>query len=240
MASLDTNRGRKRAREARAAFRLDPDAPLPCLLSVIEEQARLPVVVTGGLPDRVAGACFRRDGGAVLWVNGRQWQPRQRFTLAHELGHVCCGHDGALPVETFETLDGRPTNPREVQANAFAAEFLVPRSGMERLIDAEPTLDHVVIIAAHYGVSSIVVVYRIGELGLASPRRAQQLVREVEDGLHRDRFETLGLEPLQDRLGTLGALPYISPSLAGTLLGAALGGDAAVDAGVAGAIERLL
>src|SRR5215218_856798 len=64
MAGVDVNRGAKRAREARAALGLDPAAPLACLLSVVEEDARLPVVVCA-MPDGVAGACFRTDTGAV-------------------------------------------------------------------------------------------------------------------------------------------------------------------------------
>src|SRR4051794_14167342 len=127
MASIDTNRGAKRAREARRALGLPADAPLPCLLSVVEERAGQPVIVAA-LPTHVAGACYRSGDSAVLWVNGGQGLGRQRFTLAHELAHAWCAHDGAAGVDTVETLSGRTTNPYEIQANAFAAEFLVPRA----------------------------------------------------------------------------------------------------------------
>src|SRR4051794_28357464 len=99
MAGIDANRGAKRAREARAHLGLARDEPLRCLLSSVEQRARLPVVVAA-LPSDVAGACFRSDS-AVLWVNGAQAAVRRRFTLAHELGHVWCEHDGALEVDTF-------------------------------------------------------------------------------------------------------------------------------------------
>jgi Zn-dependent peptidase ImmA (M78 family) len=240
MPGIHSNRGAKRAREARAALGLDPAAPLRCLLTVVEQRAGLPVVVSGALPEDVAGACYRDDAGAVLWVNGRQWAPRQRFTLAHELGHAWCRHDGELEVDTFATLNGITTNPLEIQANAFAAEFLVPREGMDEIIEGAPTLDEVAIIAAHYGVSAIVVVYRIKQLALASEERSQKLLDEIEDRLHLEAVSRLGLRPLQDRLGSLGRLPYLSPALEGTHLAAALRGEAAVDARTAGAIERLL
>jgi Zn-dependent peptidase ImmA (M78 family) len=236
---LNYNRGAKRAREARAVLGLDPAAPLACLLSVVEEQACLPVVVAR-LPEDVAGACFREGDGAVLWVNGAQWRPRQRFTLAHELGHVRCGHDGTLEVDTVATIGGGTTNPYEIQANAFAAEFLLPRVGMEDIIEDEPTLDEVVVIAAHFGVSAIVVLYRLKQLRLASDVRVEQLRDEIDEGLHHAAMERLGLEPLADRLGSITHLPYLSPALEGTHLEAALRGDAAVGPDVAGAIDRLL
>jgi Zn-dependent peptidase ImmA (M78 family) len=239
MASIDSNRGAKRAREARAALGLDPAAPLRCLLTVVEERAGFPVVVTA-LPDDVAGACYRDAGGAVLWVNGSQFRPRQRFTLAHELGHAWCRHDGKLELDTFETLNGRTSSPFEVQANAFAAEFLLPRSGMEDVVAGEPTLEEVVVISAHYGVSAVMVVYRLKQLRLASDRRIEQLHAEADEGLHHDVFRRLGLTPLSDRLGAIDHLPYLSPALDGTSLGAALRGDAAVDQSVAGGIVRLL
>ena len=234
---MDVNRGAKRAREARAALDLDPGSPVECLLSVVE--ARYPVAVAA-LPEGVAGACYRTDDGAVLWVNGEQAVRRQRFTLAHELGHAWCRHDGTLEPDTVATLSGRTSNPYEIQANAFAAEFLVPRAGMQEQVTHEPTLDDVVTIATSYGVSAIVVVYRFKQLKLASPARIVRLQKEVEDGHHAELFDHLGLESLEDRLARIDQLPYLSPSLGGTLLEAARNGDAAVDHATAGAIERLL
>ena len=95
MAGLDSNRGAKRAREARAALGLEAGA-LPCLLRTVEAAGY--AVVVAALPDGVAGACL--PGGAVLWVNGTHSLPRQRFTLAHELGHAWCRHDGSAASRT--------------------------------------------------------------------------------------------------------------------------------------------
>jgi Zn-dependent peptidase ImmA (M78 family) len=239
MASIDHNRGAKRAREARQHLGLDEQAPLSCLLSVVEQRAGLPVVVAA-LPEDVAGACFREGAGAVLWVNGSQWRPRQRFTLAHELGHAWCRHDGRLEVDTVATLGGKTTNPYEIQANAFAAEFLVPRACMEEVIEREPTLDEVAVIAAHTGVSAVVVVYRIKQLRLASDQRIEQLEDEIKQGLHKDAFERCACSWPDDRIARLEHLPYLSPALEDTQLAAALRDQAAADPGVAAAVDRLL
>jgi Zn-dependent peptidase ImmA (M78 family) len=241
MPSIDSNRGAKRAREAREALGLDPAARLGCLLTVVEERAGLPVVVTA-LPDDIAGACYRDSGGAMLWVNGSaaQGHVRRRFTLAHELGHAWCEHEGALDIDTFATLNGRTSSPYEVQANAFAAEFLVPREALVEVITREPNLEETVIIAAHYGVSAIMVVYRFKTLGLGSDGRVAQLEREIASRLHFEVSDRLGLDQLEDRLGAIEHLPYLSPALEGTTLAAGLRGNAAVGARVTGAIGRLL
>jgi hypothetical protein len=132
------------------------------------------------------------------------------------------------------------TNPHEIEANAFAAELLVPAVAFERLGVAEPALDEVAVIAAHYGVSAIMVVIRFGQLGLASEPRIARLRAEVAERLHEDVVARLGLTPLDDRLARVARLPYLSPALAGSRLEAARRGEAAVDASLAGAIDRLL
>src|SRR5215210_1050256 len=123
MPGLHTNVGAKRARETRAALGLEQGAPVD-VLEVAEQRAGVPVVVAR-LPDAVAGCCWRDGERTLLWVNGAQPLVRQRFTLAHELGHLRCGHDG-MPVDSVAVVGGDTHDPREVQANAFAAELLAP------------------------------------------------------------------------------------------------------------------
>src|SRR3954470_16739683 len=100
MASKDTNVGAKRARQTREALGLDPAAPLDCVLTLVESALEVPVVIAA-LPTGIAGCRWRDGERVVLWINGTHAPVRQRFTLAHELGHVRCGHDGTIPVETF-------------------------------------------------------------------------------------------------------------------------------------------
>ncbi|MHA6622494.1 helix-turn-helix domain-containing protein [Pseudonocardia sp. DLS-67] len=51
---------------------------------------------------------------------------RQRFTLAHELGHLLAGDDQGvhLDEDVFDRAQGK--TPSELRANAFAAAFLMP------------------------------------------------------------------------------------------------------------------
>lgn len=235
MASLDTNRGAKRAREARAELTPDdPYGPLACLITTVEREGGIPVGVVA-LPPGVAGCFWRQGPRMMLWVNGTQHVSRQRFTLAHEFGHVRCGHDGALAVDTFETLSGQTTDSREIQANAFAAEFLAPAAGVESIVNTEPSLEDVVRLAARFGISTIAAVYRIKTLGLTGdPAR---LIKEIEDELHVEVWERLDPPVPQDIFAALTVhdLPRVPPdsALTALLAGAASVDDVAAAAGCA-------
>ena len=69
-----------------------------------------------------------------IWVNAaeaREWPPRRRFTIGHELGHWCLhrGDRGAIycrstAVAAPEARASQP--PQEEEANLFAAALLMP------------------------------------------------------------------------------------------------------------------
>jgi Zn-dependent peptidase ImmA (M78 family) len=223
VAGLDSNRGAKRARETRAALGVDPHAPLRCLLSLVEEDLGLPVLVAR-LHEAMAGACWQDGTATVLWVNGGQPLVRQRFTLAHELGHVRCGHVGVAP-DSVATVSGATGAPREVQANAFAAELLFPKAAAAEVVTDKPTLDEVVTLAAHYGVSAAAALFKLISTSRIDAAHAARLRTEIDEGEHLPVYGRLGLAPHDDRLGAITVLPYASPALEASALVAALRGD---------------
>jgi len=234
MASKDTNTGAKRARETRQLLGLDPTEPIGCVLTVVEADLGLPVIVAE-LPEGVAGCCWRDGDQVVLWVNGTHAAVRQRFTLAHELGHVRCGHDVGTIVETFETLSGKSTDSREVQSNAFAAELLAPKAGVEAFVTGEPTLDDVVLLAARFGISTIAALFRLNSLGLTE--RYTALKQEIDDGLHGEVWDRLVPVEPADVIHAIDAeaLPRLSPALEGSALAAMILGRISVAATAAAA-----
>jgi Zn-dependent peptidase ImmA (M78 family) len=232
MASLQTNRGAKRAREARASLGLDDASPVPCVLTLVEERAELPVIV-GSLPEGFAGALWRNGVGSIVWVNGDQVVERQRFTVAHELGHVRCGHAGTA-VDTNETIFGGSHDPREVEANAFAAELLAPAAGVRAQIAREPNLEDLVRLAARYGISTIAALYRCRTLGLVSAHRYDQLLGEINEKLHVKLLAYLDPATVRDVLAETEH-PRLPPSLAGSALAAVLDGKTPVSAAASAA-----
>lgn len=64
------------------------------------------------------------DNHPVILVSSLCGRPRQRFTVAHELGHILLGHVGMYQLVNREPS---PTdNPVEQVANVFAARLLAP------------------------------------------------------------------------------------------------------------------
>lgn len=74
------------------------------------------------------GANFQKQGGKI-YLNRNDSPTRQRFTLAHELGH-CIMHREYYRNGILERIDmfRNPENhsQEEVEANAFAANLLMP------------------------------------------------------------------------------------------------------------------
>lgn len=63
-------------------------------------------------------------GEPLILVNRNKPVPRQRFTAAHELGHILLGHVGKGQLVNREPS---PTdNPMEREANVFASRLLAP------------------------------------------------------------------------------------------------------------------
>ena len=172
-------------------------------------------------------------------VSGSDWVTRQRFTLAHEFGHFRMGHDGV--VDRQVSMSRYDHDPCEVEANAFAAEFLVPRKALLAWADERPaaaiTLEDVVLLAREYGVSSQVIRYRLETCGLLPDAElARRLDGEIADGLQVEVAGRLGLGFLEDSLSDEGRLlPRIPRALRGSVFGDLLAG--AIDAD--GAASRL-
>lgn len=229
MAGKDTNIGAKRARQLREELGLDPAAPLRCVLDLVVEDVGLPVIVAA-LPDGVAGACWHSGDDVVLWVSGVDAPVRRRFTLAHELGHVRCGHDGSMPVDTVKTLSGKTSDAREIQANAFAAELLVPAAGVRAMVDGrEPSLDDVVLIAERFGVSCFAALFRLNTLKIVLSYDG--LLERINAGEHEERWEALGCAPFDDALGRMDGeqLPWLAPVLRGGALDGVVTGRASTE-----------
>lgn len=227
MASEYSNRGAKRAREARDELGLGQDGPLTDLIGVIEEHSKACVLVLA-LPEALAGAYVKGEM-PLLIVDGHDSVVRQRFTLAHEFGHLRMGHDGI--VDTVVAIYGVNRQPREIEANAFAAEFLMPRKAIAAWGQTRPAkrlgLEEVVSLACEYGVSAQAMRYQLATAGVIGDRKlAERLDAEISEDRHTDLFRQLDLEPVDDELASIGShLPRIPARVRQTRLGDLLAGD---------------
>lgn len=67
-----------------------------------------------------------REGVGGIRINTARPVEMQRFTAAHELGHLYL-HNGALDWDGFDEVAGSAQTPREHTAQFFASHFLMPR-----------------------------------------------------------------------------------------------------------------
>jgi Zn-dependent peptidase ImmA (M78 family)/predicted secreted protein len=76
--------------------------------------------------DGLLGFCIRGPDRPGVVVSTQRPLRIQRFTGAHELGHVYLGHTQSLDGEEILTRGG-PTSELEIAANSFASAFLLPK-----------------------------------------------------------------------------------------------------------------
>ncbi len=126
----------------------------------------------------LSGFLFRNEGNgkAVIGVNRNQHPNRQRFTVAHELGHYLLHSTGRVHVErgySIKLRDGRSSegvDEEEKEANLFAAELLMPRRFLTRDISHAASLDlfdeaSLSEVAERYKVSTQALAFRLAYLG---------------------------------------------------------------------------
>lgn len=76
--------------------------------------------------DRTDGFLMYISGEPVIFYDQRCSGGRQRFTIAHELGHYLLGHVKPGQVTTINREPEPGDSPAERQANQFAARILAP------------------------------------------------------------------------------------------------------------------
>jgi Zn-dependent peptidase ImmA (M78 family) len=135
-------------------------------------------VVYEPLDDEVSGLLYRDGPVQVIGVNSRQVAARQRFTIAHELGHWQLHKGRAVRVDRAVRMNFRHQRVRdleEVSANKFAAALLMPRSTFtpDRLRGLKPGEGRLELavqrLAALYRVSQQAMTIRLFELGVIDP-----------------------------------------------------------------------
>lgn len=126
--------------------------------------------------DEISGVLVKSHGHAVIGVNGRDAATRQRFTIAHELGHYLLHSDRDLFVDKDYIVHHRDAisstgyDPLEVEANQFAAELLMPADSVRKLFNEHPfDMDDETglrKLARTFGVSSMAMAVRLSSLEL--------------------------------------------------------------------------
>lgn len=98
---------------------------------------------------------------AQIIVNNDVSNVRRRFTIAHELAHLCLGHIKEGTIHRDESIFANV--PRERAANQFAARLLMPEHIVRITAVEANSLDE---LASFFHVSKPAMNFRLAELGI--------------------------------------------------------------------------
>src|SRR5207247_3101306 len=110
----------------------------------------------------------------IIGVNSPHAPVRQRFTIAHELGHAVLHAregihlDQAFRLRFRDQTSAMAIDPEEIDANSFAAELLMPADEVQAWLSAGIDMNDdqaVRRVARHFGVSQQAMTYRVVNLG---------------------------------------------------------------------------
>lgn len=143
----------------REAWELGFD-PVPDLIDVLETYGIRVFMIDADADNKFDGLAARISGMPIVVV-GRHWPgDRQRFTLAHELGHLML--EGRLGSDLDE----------EMACNRFAGAFLFPRASVLQEMGGHRNaieLKELGLLKEEFGLSMVGILYRARDLGIISP-----------------------------------------------------------------------
>ncbi|MCY4357002.1 MAG: XRE family transcriptional regulator [Gammaproteobacteria bacterium] len=178
--------------------------PIPNLVELLEERGIKVLSMPLSNIDGLTASVRREDRSVatVIVINKRDWGERQRFTAAHELGHI--------------VLDVAPKIDDEKAAHRFAGAFLMPAETLRAEIGKHRLsigLRELFDLKAIFGVSVQSLTYRCKDLGIFSNSLFRQLFKEFSrrgwrrppyrepgamDGEEPKRFERLCFRALAE------------------------------------------
>lgn len=162
------------AMRTRASLKLEPQDPILNLTRALERRGIVVAAIASsrdGLLDGHDGACRASSQivrPVIAYVSGNPGD-RERFTKAHELGHV--------------VLHGRRPDVgdkiREREAHRFAGALLMPEDSMKQSVSENLSLNGYLVLKASWGISIQAIVARAHALDLISDARRRSLMVQI-------------------------------------------------------------
>lgn len=125
----------------------------------------------------VSGILYRDGDRRIIVVNKEHSTERQRFTIAHELGHLMLHKgqpvhvDEGFRINLRDRRSATAEDVEEVEANAFAADLLMPAKWLRADVEQQfiDLADDAAMsaLAKRYGVSTQAMAYRLAALSFA-------------------------------------------------------------------------
>jgi Zn-dependent peptidase ImmA (M78 family)/lambda repressor-like predicted transcriptional regulator len=170
------------------------DADLPTevsqLAGEVEDKFNVDVAIEP-LDAGLDGLAITRGNYNLIMVSSSIAAHRQRYTIAHDLGHLVAGDRGDIIDENINFS----RTPEESRANAFAAAFLMPANPLRTAFGdlSAPTDQLIADLLARYRVSLDALAFRLHNLNIinADGRDAVRRMSSVRIALRQGRASDL-------------------------------------------------
>ena len=131
-------------------------------------------ITVSNFENEISGLLLRRNHSIVIGVASEQSEARQRFTIAHEIGHLLLHEGEELHVDTNfrvnlrSSASSKADDVNEIEANAFAAALLMPEEFLKKDVarlrfDVEDS-EQIDELATKYAVSGQAMTFRLMNL----------------------------------------------------------------------------
>ncbi|VAY86464.1 helix-turn-helix domain-containing protein [Ferrovum myxofaciens] len=147
------------AEEVRKAWDLGYD-PIPDLIDILETHGIRVFMIDTNADPKFDGLAATVNQMPIIVVGSNWPGDRQRFTIAHELGHLMLA--GRLTDELNE----------ELACNRFAGAFLIPRKSVLQELGSHRSYiepKELALLKEEFGLSMAGILYRARDLGVISP-----------------------------------------------------------------------
>lgn len=153
------------AEHVRQTWNLGLD-PIPDLIDVLETNGIRVFMIEADTNNKFDGLAARVNNMPIVVV-GRHWSgDRQRFTMAHELGHLM------LEGKLVEGID------EEIACNRFAGAFLFPRASVLQELGSHRNafeVKELALLKDEFGLSMAGILYRARDLEVITPAYHKKL-----------------------------------------------------------------
>jgi Zn-dependent peptidase ImmA (M78 family)/transcriptional regulator with XRE-family HTH domain len=141
-----------------------PRGPIKSLMDYVERAGCI-VVPLDCADVQIDGVSYRIPGlPPIIFLNSRAAPDRQRFSLAHELGHI--------------VMHPVPQPEMEEQANLFASALLMPKADVFPYLE-NATLERIAQLKKVWRVSMAALLVRAKSIGALNPHKSDYLWRQM-------------------------------------------------------------
>ncbi|MFQ9247079.1 MAG: ImmA/IrrE family metallo-endopeptidase [Clostridium paraputrificum] len=162
------------------------------ILSLIErmENIKIKLIRTPLNDMNISGFIGYKHGIFIVVSNTNQTLGSERFTIVHEIYHIL---EDRVYIKEGSVIEGSAIEEsyndseksyRDIMANAFAAEFLMPKKSLEKYTEGKEIDTAIVVELQHkYGVDYEAICKRLREINIISVKEEEELEKIlVQDG----------------------------------------------------------